>query len=77
MNAIEAVPTNISLRDAYRMVDQLGGTVRPVNRTGEYMVTIRSVQDKPVVVNNRRHDANRKIVTLLRKDWVAQHGGGA
>lgn len=61
------IPVNLGLRQALRLVQEFGGTVTPLNRTGESLVAMPGV-DRRQRVSVRRKDCPRRLLSMLRQE---------
>lgn len=62
-------------RELDRIFSELGGTIEYPRRTGDALYRHRSVP-QPVRVNNRRKDATRELVALVRAAYDAVYPQG-
>lgn len=69
---------NLSLRDAVHIAERMGLVVEGIRRTGEARVRF-PWRGAPLKFNNRRADAPRKLLSLLRQHQArikTTEGGG-
>jgi hypothetical protein len=66
----------INRRELDRIFQELGGTIERVRRTGEALYRHREVP-RPVRVNDRRKDASRALVALVRAAGGARRRGAS
>ena len=69
----ERIFTGMSRRVAVRTTRRWGGSVEPRKGTGE-VVFRHPAQQRPVVMNNRRKDTSREVVSWLRELDVSLAG---
>jgi hypothetical protein len=70
---MDATFRNLSLREAVRLWEALGGTALMVRRTGELRFTHPAVR-RSILHNARRKDASQRLVSAVRF-VVNRHGG--